>query len=58
VNRWDELVVDWSQDKIFNITQDTEIPFEPLTEGDQLMLEAGGIIGYLHERNKAEQDNE
>lgn len=57
VRRWDELVVDWSKSKVFNLTQKTELPFEPLAEGDQLMLEAGGIVGYLHERNKVESGN-
>ncbi|MDA9930551.1 3-isopropylmalate dehydratase [Alphaproteobacteria bacterium] len=57
VHRWDELIVNWSKDMIINVTQNTEIPFEPLPEGDTLMLESGGIIGYLHQRNKMETGN-
>ena len=54
VNRWDEIEVDWSTATLRNLTQMTELPFEPLSDGDRQMLEAGGIVGYLHAREKEE----
>lgn len=54
VNRWDELEVDWDSSMLRNLTQGTEMTFEPLSDGDRLMLEAGGIVGYLHAREKEE----
>lgn len=54
VRRWDELEIDWASATLRNITQGTELPFEPLSDGDRLMLEAGGIVGYLHAREKEE----
>ena len=53
--RWDELEIIWQDNLVRNLTQGTQFGFEPLPEGDLLMLEAGGIVGYLHERNKREQ---
>ena len=55
VARWDELEIIWRDTLVRNLTQGTEFGFEPLPEGDLLMLEADGIVGYLHERNKREQ---
>ena len=50
VDRWDELEVDWSTCKVRNLTKKTEIAFEPMSESDMQMLEAGGLVGYLHAR--------
>ena len=53
-NRWDEVEVDWASSTLHNLTRGTELPFEPLSDGDRQMLEAGGIVGYLHAREKEE----
>jgi len=50
VDRWDELEVDWSTCEVRNLTKKTEIAFEPMSESDMQMLEAGGLVGYLHAR--------
>ncbi|MEY8840264.1 hypothetical protein AB9K41_14665 [Cribrihabitans sp. XS_ASV171] len=54
VNRWDEVEVDWTAATLRNLTQGTELPIEPLSDGDRLMLETGGIVGYLHAREEEE----
>jgi len=54
VNRWDEVEIDWHNATLRNLTQATEMDFEPLSDGDRLMLEAGGIVGYLHAREEEE----
>jgi 3-isopropylmalate/(R)-2-methylmalate dehydratase small subunit len=54
VSRWDEVEVDWSAGRLRNLTTGTELPIEPLSEGDRQMLEAGGIVGYLHSRDREE----
>lgn len=51
VDRWDELEVDWSTCEVRNLTKKTEIAFEPMSESDMQMLEAGGLVGYLHARD-------
>ncbi len=55
VDRWDEVVVDWDAALVLNLTKAKELPFEPLADGDRQMLEAGGLIGYLHARDEAER---
>ena len=50
VSRWDEVEVDWDAAVFRNITKGTTLPIEPLSAGDRLMLEKGGLIGYLHAR--------
>lgn len=47
VERWDEVEVDWHTERVRNLTQGTEIAFEPLAQADVAMLEAGGLLGYL-----------
>lgn len=54
VARWDEIEVDWASATLRNLTQGTDLSFEPLSDGDRLMLEAGGIVGYLHARETEE----
>jgi 3-isopropylmalate/(R)-2-methylmalate dehydratase small subunit len=54
ISRWDEVEVDWANSKFVNYTADITLPIEPLSNGDRLMLEAGGLIGYIHARNKEE----
>lgn len=56
VARWDDLEVDWSAGRVRNLTQGTELAFEPLPEADRQMLEAGGLIGYLHARDRTENE--
>ena len=51
VDRWDELEVDWRTSEVRNLTKKTEIAFEPMSESDRQMLEAGGLVGYLHARD-------
>lgn len=51
VDRWDELEVDWRTCEVRNLTKKTEIAFEPMSESDMQMLEAGGLVGYLHARD-------
>ncbi len=54
VSRWDEIEVDWAAGLLRNLTAGTELPIEPLSEGDCQMLAAGGIVGYLHARDREE----
>ncbi|MEQ8291410.1 MAG: hypothetical protein RIA08_04320 [Roseovarius sp.] len=54
VSRWDEIEVDWAAGVLRNLTAGTELPIEPLSESDRDMLEAGGIVGYLHAREGEE----
>lgn len=54
VSRWDEVEVDWAGGILRNLTRNTELPIEPLSDADRLMLEAGGILGYLHAREEEE----
>ncbi|MGR3384398.1 hypothetical protein [Roseovarius indicus] len=54
VSRWDEIEVDWDAGVLRNLTAGTELPIEPLSEGDRDMLAAGGIVGYLHAREGEE----
>ena len=51
VERWDELEVDWNAGQVRNLTRNIKLEFEPLAEADREMLEAGGLIGYLHARD-------
>jgi len=50
VSRWDEIEVDWGASLIRNLTQGTEIGFEPLPRADFEMLQAGGLENYLKNR--------
>lgn len=52
VSRWDEIEVDWSGRELRNLTTGGALPIEPLSEGDRMMLEHGGLVGYLHARDK------
>ncbi len=54
VERWDEVEVDWAAGRVVNHTRGRWLPFEPLSEADREMLEAGGIVGYLHARDRKE----
>ena len=54
VDRWDRVEVDWAAGVVRNHTQGSSLPFEPLAVADRQMLEAGGLIGYLHARAQAE----
>ena len=58
VERWDELEVDWTRCRITNHTSGAELQFDALAEADRQMLESGGLIGYLHARDKAETEME
>lgn len=54
VQRGDEIEVDWTAGQVVNHTRGQSLPFEPLSEADREMLEAGGIVGYLHARDQEE----
>ena len=54
VSRWDEIEIDWAANEVQNHTKNIILPIEPLSDGDRLMLEAGGLVGYLHARDKQE----
>ncbi|KZY30224.1 3-isopropylmalate dehydratase [Roseovarius sp. HI0049] len=54
VSRWDEIEVDWQAGVLRNLTAGTELPIDPLSDSDREMLEAGGIVGYLHAREGEE----
>lgn len=56
VSRWDEVEVDWDAGEFRNHTAGTRLPIEPLSDGDRLMLEAGGLVGYLHARDEEEAE--
>ena len=58
VERWDAIEVDWAAGNVRNLTRGSTLPFEPLAEADRQMLEAGGLIGYLHARSRAEDNME
>ncbi|MBF3851493.1 3-isopropylmalate dehydratase [Burkholderia pseudomallei] len=47
VRRWDELQIDWEASRILNRTTGANMPFEPLSQRDHSVLEAGGIVSYL-----------
>jgi len=51
VDRWDEVEVDWQDRQVRNLTQGKRLDFTELSEADMQMLEAGGLIGYLHARD-------
>jgi len=55
VSRWDEIEIDWASSTFHNHTTGATLPIEPLSDGDRLMLEAGGLVGYLHARDKEER---
>jgi 3-isopropylmalate/(R)-2-methylmalate dehydratase small subunit len=48
--RWDLLEIDWARHCVRNLTQNTEIAFEPLPRADLKMLETGGLEAYLKQR--------
>ena len=50
VRRWDRLQVDWDAGTVRNLSQGKSLPMTPLAAADRQMLEAGGLIGYLHAR--------
>lgn len=52
VSRWDEVELDWDALEFRNLTTGKTLPIEPLSESDRLMLAHGGLIGYLHARDK------
>ena len=58
VKRWDALEVDWGAGLVRNLTQDTQIVFEPLPRADLEMLEAGGLESYLQKRILHETNRE
>lgn len=58
VERWDRIEVDWEGGVLRNLTRDTSLPVEPLSIADRQMLEAGGLIGYLHARSRNERNKE
>lgn len=47
VSRWDEVEVDWDASLVRNLTRKIELPFEPLSRADMMMLEHGGLLPYL-----------
>jgi 3-isopropylmalate/(R)-2-methylmalate dehydratase small subunit len=51
VSRWDEIELDWEASVLRNLTTGAELPCEPLSAGDRMMLAHGGLIGYLHARD-------
>lgn len=54
VSRWDEVEVDWSTNTVRNLTTGKSLAMEPLPEADAMMLGEGGLVGYLHARDKQE----
>ena len=47
VSRWDEIEVDWAAHHVINHTRKDRIDFEVWSESDRLMIESGGVLGYL-----------
>ena len=47
VHRWDEIEVDWTAQQIINHTSGGWLDIEVWSESDRLMIEAGGVLGYL-----------
>jgi 3-isopropylmalate/(R)-2-methylmalate dehydratase small subunit len=46
-SRWDELSVDWAESLILNITTGAETRFEPLSNHERALIEAGGLFPLL-----------
>lgn len=51
VKRWDDIEIDWGSSQVINHTSGVAKSFEPLAAADQNMLDAGGLIGYLHAKD-------
>ncbi len=47
VERWNDLEVDWQNSRVINHSDSRSLPFEPLSQVDQRILEAGGLIPFL-----------
>ena len=47
VRRWDEIEVDWDLGQVRNHATGKALPFEPLSNADRGMIEAGGLVPYL-----------
>jgi 3-isopropylmalate/(R)-2-methylmalate dehydratase small subunit len=54
VQRWDDIEIDWTTNEVINHTRGSRLACEPLSVADRQMLEAGGIVGYLHNRDREE----
>jgi len=50
--RWDEIEVDWDSKRISNLTDGRSLAFEPLSQSDLMVLEAGGLIPYLKQQSE------
>lgn len=55
VERWDEITIDWPRSRLVNHRRGSELEFAPLSLADRGMLEQGGLIGYLKQRDRAAQ---
>jgi 3-isopropylmalate/(R)-2-methylmalate dehydratase small subunit len=47
VERWDELLVDWTRSVVCHLKSDRELTIEPYALADRRMIERGGLIPYL-----------
>jgi 3-isopropylmalate/(R)-2-methylmalate dehydratase small subunit len=47
VSRWDRLSVDWHNNSLLNESTGQKFAITPLAQADRVMLEHGGLIGYL-----------
>ncbi len=47
VKRWDQLLVDWNEGVVRNLTSGQELTVAPLSLADRRMIENGGLIPYL-----------
>ena len=56
VERWDEIEVDYDANEVRNLTRGTSLPIEPLSAADRATLAAGGLIGYIKQREAAATD--
>jgi 3-isopropylmalate/(R)-2-methylmalate dehydratase small subunit len=55
VQRWDDVTIDWQRSRLVNHRSAAELEFAPLSVADRGMIEQGGLIGYLQQRNRQTQ---
>ncbi|HEY3598343.1 MAG TPA: 3-isopropylmalate dehydratase [Paraburkholderia sp.] len=52
VRRWDDVEIDWQAGMVRNHSNGRALPFEPLSQGERSMIEAGGLVPYLKQLEK------
>lgn len=55
VQRWDEVEVNWDRAQVIVSRTGKTLPFDPLSQGDRMMMEEGGLIPYLKRAVEADR---